>query len=252
MTSQSYGFRLKLFCTVTALFVMPAGAQTPELNGTYSFNVLTAVAAGELNRNIGLVPIDGWKLTAIGREAHETYDLSYVPTSTCDDYPSIPDVWFGPFLNRIEQQEDRVVLRHELFDIVRIVHLERSNSLRPPGEYSPFGYSRGWYEGDTLIVETTGLLEHPAGIASNTYRGGFGDQQQTITGGLPSSKAKRVIERITSLDDGRIRVAMAVEDAIMLEDVIAREAVLSRHDSVSEIPPYNCDARGAEINYDDF
>ena len=68
----------------------------------------------------------------------------------------------------------------------------------PPDDAEPwwFGYSVGHWEGDTLVVETSGLKDQ-----------GWLDEE-----GTPVTNAARVIERFRRLNYGTLEIEVAVDD----------------------------------------
>ncbi|HVS66398.1 MAG TPA: hypothetical protein VMT85_23165 [Thermoanaerobaculia bacterium] len=91
---------------------------------------------------------------------------------------------------RIVQTEDHVMILIEMVHDARIVRME---SEHPPADRRFWlGDSIGWWEGDTLVVDTTNF--HPlAGM-----RGG--------------SESMHVIERFSRLEDGNLLYRFTVED----------------------------------------
>ena len=58
--------------------------------------------------------------------------------------------------NEIHQYDDRVVLQYGYLDLVRTIHLDQSehpDNIVPSVE----GHSVGWWEGDTLVIDTIGF-----------------------------------------------------------------------------------------------
>ena len=149
----------------------------PDLNGVW-------IAAG--GRRGG--PPGGTRpqTTAEARRLMEAYDLLVDdPGYECSP-ASIWRAWANPTPTEIEQQEDRVILRHEYMDVVRTVHLDRSDratDARP----NVVGHSIGWYEGSTLVIDTTGFSRSVI---------------QTVSG-LPQTETLRTVERLTLSDDGQ-------------------------------------------------
>ena len=112
---------------------------------------------------------------------------------------------------RVDQYEDRVEIHYEMFDVQRIIQLNENGH---PLEFTPsaknldnvlmptIGHSIGWYDGDTLVIETLGFTER---IVSTEARGG-GSLEVSVsdTGAVrsnksmwvPQSEAMRSIERI--------------------------------------------------------
>ena len=70
--------------------------------------------------------------------------------------PGVPSVLIVPYMLEIEQRTDELVLHHEYFDTVRIVGLNRDT--HPDGlDRTIYGNSIGYYEGNTLVVDTRGF-----------------------------------------------------------------------------------------------
>ena len=95
---------------------------------------------------------------------------AYNPTTDDPSYWCIPSglgrAWDEPDTNvEIDQLEDRVVIRYEMFDLVRTVMLDQRghplefepSTVNIDGEPMPtMGHSIGWYEDDMLVIETVG------------------------------------------------------------------------------------------------
>ena len=60
-------------------------------------------------------------------------------------------------VNRITQGPTRITMQYGHMDLARIIHMDRTAA--PKGEpLSRAGYSVGRWEGDTLVVQTSGFL----------------------------------------------------------------------------------------------
>jgi len=164
-------------------------------------------------------------LTPAGETAVASYDrVTDSPNVQCVPIPP-------PFLNSstnylsgIEIREDRVILRNEFFDMSRTVYMD-GRSHPENGERTNQGHSVGWWEGDTLVVDTTLLSSHRAGNSS---------------GGVPSGAQKHVVERFSLSDDGtRAIVDVFVEDPEFLTEPFEgrTEMVYSPH---LQLYAYDC------------
>jgi hypothetical protein len=91
---------------------------------------------------------------------------------------------------RIVQAPDSVAITYEMIHETRVVSLD--DRTQPPPFRQMQGNSRGRWEGDTLVIETTGLLE---GMA---YRGG--------------SRNQRLVERFRRVDAETLRYELTVID----------------------------------------
>ena len=103
--------------------------------------------------------------------------------------PTFPSLYNN--FKRIVQTEDHVVILLEMVHDARVV---RMSSEHPPAHVKKWlGDSIGWWEGDTLVVETTNFRRESA-----PGRGG--------------SENARVIERFSRLESGDVLYRFTVED----------------------------------------
>lgn len=169
-----------------------------------------------------------FKLTAAGETASASYDSRYDdPAFDCSP-SSIFRVWSEPnSINQIEVLEDKVIIRHSFMDTVRTVYLD---GRKMPADYEPSlaGFSVGHFEGDELVVETTGFK---AGVLQPHAGGG--------NGGYLHSDKMRATERIVASDDGQqlVRTYTATD-----ADFFATPYTGSNTYVRSELPmsEYNC------------
>ena len=106
--------------------------------------------------------------------------------------PMLPNYWYNNNYT-IVQNADYVMIMAEMVHDVRIIRLGEpdpvSDDLRPW-----FGDSRGWYEGNTLVVETTNI-----------------NPDQSFSGASPSGERK-VIERFTRVDQETVLYEFTIDD----------------------------------------
>jgi len=91
------------------------------------------------------------------------------------------------------------------------------------------GHSIGWWEGDTLVVDTANFTDH----------------RSPYQIGVPSGAQKHVVERYRLIEDGaRIAVEFVLEDPQYIAEPLthARELVYSPQMAISQ---YNCDPEAA-------
>jgi hypothetical protein len=103
-----------------------------------------------------------------------------------------------PRLRTIEISDDALTMRVDAdgAEAVRTIHFNPRKRPRDM-EASPFGYSIGHWDGDTLVIDTIGFAPHPTGV-------GFG---------IPSSAGKHLIERLTLTPDKlQLRYELTIED----------------------------------------
>jgi len=146
-------------------------------------------------------------LTERGTAAKAQYDLrTEDPVADCIGYPPPGAQILLYYLNEIELQDDRVVMRNEFFDSERIVYMD-GREHPEQGERTNEGHSIGWWEDDVLVVDTTQ----------------FADYRSTFPGtGLPSGAEKHLIERYALSEDGtRILIEFVLEDPEFLAEPFA-------------------------------
>jgi hypothetical protein len=163
-------------------------------------------------------------LTAAVSARRAAYDPANDPTMQCISSGMPAAVRLSPpHPIDLTDQGDSIVLRVELFDIVRTVHMDpETNAAEQPA--SPLGYSVGRWEGDTLVIHTT-RIDWP-----------YFDHLGTIS----QSNAVETTERLTVSDDGnRLVYELTVSDpATFTQPVTGRWLMGWRPDLVVE--PYKC------------
>jgi len=110
------------------------------------------------------VPPSGWfgrpvTFTARGQaeaDAFEGTSIKDNPRLRCRPTSIIFDWVFDGAVNRIEQEDDRIVIHYGLYSFERIVHM---NERAHPKDLEPSyaGHSIGRWESDVLVVDTVGF-----------------------------------------------------------------------------------------------
>lgn len=138
--------------------------------------------------------------------------------------PSIVYAMQGPFPIEIFQGTELIVIKLEYFDMVRVIFMDGRPAAGADYPHSKTGFSRGHWEGDTLVVETTHL--EPATITNN---------------GLTHSENVRVIEHFKLSEDGTALLAtQEFEDPEVLDNRGAR-FIAWRKQPGEHVYPYDCD-----------
>ena len=120
------------------------------------------------------------------------------PTSHCLPI-SLPIRNLTPFPFKIIQAPETIVILYEADGAYRQIHMDGRKLPEDPIP-SWMGYSTGRWEGDTLVVDTTG----------------FNDQGWLDSRGHPRSEALRVQERFHRRDFGHMDVQATIEDPNVL------------------------------------
>ena len=175
-------------------------------------------------------------LTPAGATAVAAYDpFKDDPTFRCDPV-AIRRVWGAPGTPlEIAREADRVILRHEWMDVVRTVHL---NTREHPatGPRTSLGHSIGYFDGDTLVIETGNYSE---GVLNQ-----YVEEPGKPTRGLLHSAALTSVERL-SFDADRQR--LIVEVWLKDPEFFTRDFDVARMEyapSDLTIQPFNCSPEG--------
>lgn len=149
-----------------------------SLNGVWR-----GLSTFSLRRGLNQVP-----LTPAAEAARAEYDyFTQTPVRDCVAPPPPSLLASTTYLNGIEVLEDQVILRNEYFDQTRIVYMDGRGHPETDERTSWEGHSIGWWEGETLVVDTTHFRDHPEGNGR----------------GVPSGAQKHMIERYSLSEDGR-------------------------------------------------
>jgi hypothetical protein len=175
-------------------------------------------------------------LTPAGQLAVAAYDpFKDDPTFRCDPV-AIRRVWGAPGTPlEIVRERDRILLRHEWMDVVRVVDLS-SREHPADGPRTSLGHSIGYFEGDTLVIETA---NYSAGVLNQ-----YVEEPGKPTRGLLHSAALTSVERL-SFDAERQR--LVVEVALKDPEFFTRDFDVARLEyapSDLTIEPFNCSPEG--------
>ena len=105
---------------------------------------------------------------------------------------------------RITQTATHVVILAELMHEARIVRLDAEH--RPKEDLSYSGDSVGWWEGDTLVVDTTNFRRQGVAMAANERR-----ENSRSYSGVPH-EGLHIVERFTPQEDGGLFYEFSVDD----------------------------------------
>ena len=179
----------------------------------------------------GQTPASGLPLTARGQTELESYDVADNPWFQCEA-STLPRVITGT-QQIVRERDDEISFRYETLEVERTVHLGMTE--HPAGvEQSHLGHSIGWFEDETLVVDTA--LFSPAVWGIGT--------------GIPSSDEKRVTERYTLIDGGnRMQVEYTFEDPVYLTEPIAMASTFFV-DPGYPWREYDCDANASSRHLD--
>ena len=100
-------------------------------------------------------PIEPLPFTAAGLKAFNDVANLIDPTSYCR-FPGIPRMNSSPYPMEIVQLPDRVIFLYEYMHNFRVIWTD-GRQHRPTWPTTLMGDSVGWWEGDTLVIDTVNL-----------------------------------------------------------------------------------------------
>jgi len=177
-------------------------AGRPDLNGIWqvlspaAWDIRAHNAQDGVPAGLGVVegndiPYQEWAVT----QQQENYAnrMTEDPVRKCY-LPGVPRTTYMPFPFRILQTPDHVVMTYEFAHVVRIIYTDGSPHPLPNDFW--MGDSRGHWDGDTLVVDTT----H------------FNDRTWFDAAGNFHSDALHVVERYTPTSSYHISYEVTIED----------------------------------------
>jgi hypothetical protein len=157
------------------------------------------------------------------------FDEAIAPKYDCVPSAS-PALQYDPYMMEVTQWPDRVLLRYEKDDQIRIVWLDGREP--PANEFTVQGFSVGHYEDGSLHVETTNFVFDITG---------FDDYN-----GIPSSQLKKVTERYWREGD-ELKATVTVEDELFLREPASYTTRWLPAPEGYKLAPYGCDAEVARM-----
>ena len=137
------------------LFLVHGNAQTPDISGVYRSG--RAESPCGRGSNFGRTP--GCLVNDLGMAAHLRATPETDPGLECVADGLSRQFTRLPRPMEIIQTDNKVIFHYEYFDVWREIHLDRDTA--PPGTPNTLtGFSVGRWEGDTLVVATSHLVEN--------------------------------------------------------------------------------------------
>jgi len=173
------------------------------------------------------------RLTERGTAAQAAYDelSDENPEAQCIGRPTpamIVSSNLYPLQIEINEEQQIMTISIEFWDEERTVYMD-GRAHPDISERFHSGHSMGWWEGDTLVVDTTNFTDH----------------RSPYQIGVPSGAQKHVVERYRLIEEGtRIAVEFVLEDPEYIAEPLthARELIYSPQ---MEISRYDCDPEAA-------
>ena len=162
----------------------------------------------------------GYPLTAAGRTGLAKWNPRDNVLLKCGT-KGTPLIMISPLPMEFVKDGDRIIMRLEEYDTVRTIHM--NPRAVPPAAHTLHGFSRGRWEGTTLVVETDHIVA------------GYFDHE-----GTPQSDQIRTVERFTANpDQSRLDYTLTTTDPVNFE----RPFTLTRYflwKPENSVHPYEC------------
>lgn len=127
--------------------------------------------------------------------AEEAGTPLFDPTAAC--LPSgNPRLIASPYPVEIIQTPDVLYMLHETHHMIRIVHMNKPMPALDTIDPTYMGYSVGHWEGDTLVIDTAGLIRHT----------------QVDEAGTPKSEQMRITERYRKTSPTEMEAVFTLDD----------------------------------------
>jgi len=187
-------------------WAMPAGKKTsltapaprrtdgkPDISGVWNPNGNRFVRDIAVDLKPGAVPFQPWaeavyKERLTGAHSKEESDANCLPQG-------VPKIDGAPAPFKIFQTPGEVVILHEAFNLWRQIFMDGRKPLKDANP-TWLGYSVGRWDGDTLVVETTG----------------FNGKTWLDQVGHPATEALHVTERFHRKDFGHMDLQITIDD----------------------------------------
>ena len=138
---------------------------------------------------------------------------------------SIPTLIGDVYITSFSRTVGKVVIHYEQGNRTREIFMD-GRKHPPMMEISYMGHSIGWYEGDTLVVDTTNFTFDIDGIDDHTH--------------LPTSHLKHLIERYRKTSPTEIEVTITIEDPLFLKSPFTYKHHLKKTNDLS-VQVWDCD-----------
>jgi hypothetical protein len=204
-----------------------APAAVPDLFGPWivppnrpSFD--PADPKGEKPESLPMTPWaeERFKAARPGFGARATFENVTDPVQKFCDPPGPTRLYLYPWNFSLIQRGDFVYILYEFTGLWRPIALHRVHPKDPDSTW--WGDSIGWYEGETLVVDTVG----------------FNDKTWIDQVGHPHSEQLHLIERFRRLDPGTLEVTVTFEDPKAFTHPFTEKRIFKR--STAPLDPTVC------------
>jgi hypothetical protein len=208
-------------------FWIDPGSEFAKVNGEWRSSWITSPANGQVPYNRAGSAAAGSRMASAGGVANTGPEIRTLGDRCLISFanqggPPLTNAMYNNHI-RIVQTPDHIMLEIEMNHDVRVVRIQGPGETekRLPGSIQPwFGDSIGWWDKDTLVVETRNL--HPL----------------QARGRIPLSKDGKVIERFRRVSDVEIDYTFEIVDPVSYTQTWTGQMPLRR--SSEQIYEYAC------------
>ena len=212
-----------------ALIPAPSRADVPGIGrstpvelpepGLRALGAVGAVPAGEGLVVGGDIPYQSW--AAAMKQENAEHWLERDPEIKCF-MPGVPRATYMPYPFQILQGTDQILIAYEFAGTTRIIHMDEVGDSPSP---TWMGWSRGRWEGDTLVVDVTG----------------FNDQTWFDRAGNFHSDQLHVVERYTPVSPYHLMYEATIEDPeVFTRPWTIRMPLYRRFEADKELLEFKC------------
>jgi len=198
----------------TSIIIEPANGRRPALTAKALARQKAQAGVG----TFGTRPLNGFE------------DFSLYDRCITRGISSITPVLYGNGV-RFAQSPNEVVVTYEMIHDSRVIHLD--NRPHVPAKVKQWlGDSRGRWDGDTLVVETTNF-----------------DERGPAIGGVPPSATMKLTEWFTRVDPQMIEYKMRIEDPEMVTAPFTMRYMLTTQPDYPEVYEYSCHEGNSAVEH---
>lgn len=200
VSQLKFGFFRQHSDAVQRSFLLPPSADPRDFGGRYSPVEATRLLPGERGRMASYTD-RGARIFLARAQAFLAGQPRPDPLSLCKPGGPVRALNQG-FTVQVVQTPTEITIVHMEDHLVRRIHLDGPRVAQPAP--SAMGYSRGHWEGNTLVVETRAFRD-----------GGWLDDY-----GDPSSGQLMLLERYTKQPNGSLRIEATINDPVYYSEPI--------------------------------
>ena len=203
--------------TQPSLLIDPPDGRIPPLTAT-------EMRRTEVHRVAGDRPVR-LRATGVGTDGPEDRGLA---ERCIVGFSTGPPMLPGGYNNNIQvfQTAGYVVLLAEMVHDVRVVPLDKRPHL-PLAIRQWLGDSRGYWEGETLVVETTNFTEKVASFSPMTFDSDLGGFRSLALG---TGVSLRLVERFTRIDTDTLEYEFTIDDPETFSQPLTARFPMNRSD----------------------